>query len=81
MHIIIRLFASHREAAGSGSIAVDVADGATAADAYARARAAYPALPVEAHGVAFAVNREFAKPDTRLADGDELAVLPPVAGG
>jgi molybdopterin converting factor small subunit len=28
-----------------------------------------------------AVNREYTGPDTRLAEGDEVAFLPPVAGG
>jgi molybdopterin converting factor small subunit len=81
MHIIVRLFASHREAAGAGSVAVQLAPGATAADAYGRARDIHAGLPASTDGVAFAVNREFAKPETQLAEGDEVAVLPPVAGG
>jgi len=81
MHIIVRLFATHREAAGAGSVPVLLDQGATAADALARARDVHPALPASAEGLAFAVNREFAKPDTLLAEGDEVAVLPPVAGG
>ena len=28
-----------------------------------------------------AVNRKFAAPDTRLADGDEVGLFPPVTGG
>ena len=32
-------------------------------------------------GLAVAVNREFASPDTPLQDGDEVAFIPPVAGG
>jgi len=28
-----------------------------------------------------AVNREFAKPDRRLAPGDEIALFPPMTGG
>ena len=31
--------------------------------------------------VAFAVNREYVKPDAILKDGDELALIPPVSGG
>ena len=81
MHIIVRLFASHREAAGTGSVAVRLEQGATAADAFARARDVHPGLPASTDNLAFAVNREFAKPGTRLAEGDEVAVLPPVAGG
>jgi len=81
LHIIVRLFASHREAAGTGSVEVRLEQGATAADAFARARDVHPELPADTNNVAFAVNREFARPDTQLAEGDEVAVLPPVAGG
>lgn len=55
--------------------------GATAADAVALLRergdgfARLPEAPV------IAVNREFAPLDTVLRAGDEIALLPPVAGG
>ncbi len=81
MHIIVRLFASHREAAGVGTVTVDLAAGSTVADAFARARTAHPGLPSSVSGLAFAVNREFARPETLVVEGDEVAVLPPVAGG
>ena len=81
MHVIVRLFASHREAAGTDTIHLTMTDGETAADAYARARAAHVALPPSIDGLAFAINREIAGAATRLNDGDEVAVLPPVAGG
>ena len=81
MQVIVRLFAAHREAAGTGSVSVFVSDGATAAEAFDRVRALHPALPASIAGIAFAVNRDLAAYDTKLADGDEVAVLPPVAGG
>ncbi len=31
--------------------------------------------------LAVAVNQEYARPDTRLHEGDEVALLPPVSGG
>ena len=31
--------------------------------------------------LAVAVNREYARPETMLHDGDEVALLPPVSGG
>jgi molybdopterin converting factor subunit 1 len=81
MNITVRLFASHREAAGVGEIVVDLPADARAIDALAMCRHSHPALPAPNSGIAFAVNREFAKPETKLSDGDEVAILPPVAGG
>jgi molybdopterin converting factor small subunit len=81
MHITVRLFASHREAAGVGEIVVALPAGARAGDALAACRRAHPALPPSDSGIAFAINRAFAGPETALADGDEVAVFPPVAGG
>jgi molybdopterin converting factor small subunit len=81
MHITVRLFASHREAAGVAEIIVDLPAGARAGDALAACRRAHPALPPMDSGIAFAINRSVAGPETELADGDEVALLPPVAGG
>jgi len=81
MHVTIRFFASHREATGRESFVIELEDGATAADAFACACAEHPALGRAASAVAFAVNLEHVSPETRLHDGDEVAFLPPVAGG
>ena len=81
MHITVRLFASHREAAGVAQIVVELPPGARAGDALAACRRTHPALPSTHSGLAFAINRAFAGPETQLADGDEVAVFPPVAGG
>jgi molybdopterin synthase catalytic subunit len=78
----VRLFAILRERAGSDSIEVDLAEGATVADAL-RALSELPALAgvIDRLPVAMAVNREYATPDTRLAAQDELALIPPISGG
>ena len=81
MHITVRLFASQRENLGQAAIDADLPDGVTAAEALARLSAEHPELRAPAGSIAFAVNRELATPDTPLRDGDELALLPPVAGG
>ncbi|HSP63415.1 MAG TPA: molybdenum cofactor biosynthesis protein MoaE, partial [Pyrinomonadaceae bacterium] len=41
----------------------------------------YPALARFGNSLLLAVNQEYALPDRKLSDGDELAVLPPVSGG
>ena len=51
-------------------------DAATVADVW-------PALELgdEPAGLLYAVNKEYATPDRALADGDEVALIPPVSGG
>ncbi len=81
MDVTVRLFASLREYAGAGTLALQLGDGATVADAIARLReGALAGLPVNAPFVA-AVAREYVKEDHPLAEGDELALVPPVSGG
>ena len=81
MDVTVRLFASLREHAGTGTLALDLADGATVADAIAELRGgALAGLPENAPFVT-AVAREYVKPDHALAQGDELALVPPVSGG
>lgn len=81
MDVTVRLFASLRERAGTGTLALELGDGATVADAIAELRAgALSGLPDNAPFVA-AVAREYVTTDHALADGDELALVPPVSGG
>jgi molybdopterin synthase catalytic subunit len=78
----VRLFAMLRERAGRGALELRLQSGATVADAM---RALSELEPLgELLGrvpVRMAVNRDYAAPDTALAAGDELALIPPVSGG
>jgi molybdopterin synthase catalytic subunit len=76
MRVMIRLFAGLREQAGIGRRELELPDGATTADVW-------PALELgdEPSGLLYAVNRAYADPDRPLADGDEVALIPPVSGG
>ena len=77
MQVTVRLFAGLREHAGYGERTIDVPDGATVADVW-------PALMLggaEPEGFLYAVNKEYAGRDSRLAPGDEVALIPPVSGG
>jgi molybdopterin synthase catalytic subunit len=81
MHIDVQLFATLRDRAGSKSISVDIADGATVAQLVERIAAAYPALATSLPSSIVAVNQEFAFPPTPVREGDEVALFPPVSGG
>jgi molybdopterin synthase catalytic subunit len=82
MTVEVRLFAILRERAGSDRVAVELAPGATVADALG-ALAEDPALGAVLGRlpVTMAVNRHYASAETELRAGDELALIPPVSGG
>ena len=77
----VLLFARLREQAGVESADLELAPGATAADAYAELRRRHPALEERLSVIRPAVNEEFAEWGLVLADGDELAFILPVSGG
>jgi molybdopterin synthase catalytic subunit/molybdopterin converting factor small subunit len=70
----VRLFAGLRERAGWNERELDGVD---------RVADVWPALDLgdEPAGLLYAVNKEYADPDRPLADGDEVALIPPVSGG
>lgn len=76
MRVTIRLFAVLRERAGAGSLELDLPEGARVADALAAVDHLAAGVPL-----VMAVNREYARPDSELRPGDELALVPPVSGG
>jgi molybdopterin converting factor subunit 1 len=80
VRVHVRLFASYREAAGVGHIELDLPGGATAKDAIVEIARRHP-LIAEGRSVVIAKNREYVTADEPLADGDELALIPPVSGG
>ncbi|HZP95898.1 MAG TPA: molybdopterin converting factor subunit 1 [Candidatus Limnocylindria bacterium] len=80
MRVVIRLFASYREAAGVGRIEIELPPGAAVRDAIAEIVKRHP-LVAEGRQVVIARNREYVTADEPLADGDEVALIPPVSGG
>ena len=76
MFIALRLFAGLRELAGTGSRDVELPEGSAVRDVW-------PTLGLgeEPPGLLYAVNKEYAPRDRELADGDEVALIPPVSGG
>src|SRR5690349_14371660 len=74
MRVTVRLFAGLRERAGRSQLELEDV---------ARIEDVWPALGLgdEPAGLLYAVNREYVEPGHELADGDEVAVIPPVSGG
>jgi molybdopterin synthase catalytic subunit len=81
MRVRVRLFAMQRELAGTREVALDLSDGATVADAWDGLVAIHPVLAPGRDAVRFARNGAYADAGTGLADGDEVAMIPPVSGG
>jgi molybdopterin converting factor subunit 1 len=82
MIVDVRLFAMLRERAGTGSVTVEVREGATVREAVDAVAHAHGLGDLIARmPVVMAVNREYADDDSVLSEGDELALIPPVSGG
>jgi len=81
MRVNLLYFGSFRDAAGRSEESRDLPEGTRVGDLWKAIAgeiprlAAYPAMP------SAAVNHEYVKGETVLHDGDEVAFLPPVAGG
>ncbi|MDP9319775.1 MAG: molybdenum cofactor biosynthesis protein MoaE [Chloroflexota bacterium] len=80
MNVRVRLFASAREAAGVGQLLLELPGGATVRDALAEITRQHP-LVGEIRQMVIAKDREYVTLDEPLADGSELAFIPPVSGG
>jgi len=79
--ITLRYFAMIREAVGAESESRDVPEGTTAADVAADLGVRYPRLAPLLRAVPVMVNAAYADRTAPLGDGDEVAFIPPVAGG
>src|SRR5688572_20523776 len=86
MKVRVRLFSILRDRAGTGETELQLPVGATVDGALEHLARRLPSLAPTLGGtggfpVLLAVNRDYAKRETPLRDGDELAILPPVSGG
>jgi len=77
----MRMFAILRERSGVSEMELELAEGATVADAIEEVGKRFASVSGLLARTSTTVNLEFAKPGRRLDDGDELALIPPVSGG
>ena len=79
VNVKVLVFASYADELGRGELALSLPLGATVGDCIAEVRrqtgGRVPPAPL------VAVNRVYARPEQPLAEGDEVAIIPPVAGG
>ncbi len=81
MTVRVLFFASLAEAAGTEAVEVAEPGAATVASLYERLAERFPGLKPLGAACLCAVNREFARADSPVRDGDEVAFFPPVSGG
>jgi molybdopterin converting factor subunit 1 len=81
MRVTIRLFAQLRDLTGHGAWDADVPPGASVGDVWREFASQHPSIVPFERTVSCAVNASFARMTARVADGDEIAFLPPVSGG
>ena len=80
MTITLLLFASYADALGASSLAMELPRESTVGDVLSAIRSRHGAHRLPAAPLV-AVNERYASLDSVVNDGDEVALIPPVAGG
>ena len=81
MRVTVKLFARLRDIAGAEELTRDMPAGATIGNVWRELAAEFPALTEYERSISTAVNLDYARMNTEVQDGDEIAFLPPVSGG
>jgi molybdopterin converting factor subunit 1 len=81
MKIKVKLFAAHRQLLGRREVDLQVANGATIIDVWRALKDEHPQLAHLSDTLVAARNHDYAALDAMVADGDEIAFIPPVSGG
>ena len=81
MHVRVLFFGMLKELVGRPADDAEFPPGADLRSVFERYASRYPRLRELAASIVVARNREFAEISTPLAEGDEVAFLPPVSGG
>ncbi len=80
MTVMVRLFAGLAQQFRTTSLQLDMAEGTRAGAVKSELQRLFPDVPWPPRTL-MAVNQEYAREDTELHAGDEVAVIPPVSGG
>ena len=81
MRINVLFFASLADIVGSRNIELELVEGGTVDDVLTRLESEYPRMRDYRSFLLTAVNEQYVDRAHRVADGDEVAIFPPVSGG
>ncbi len=81
LSIRVRFFAQAREVTGIDRLTLDVKEAQSVGQVILELNRRYPKLLPVMQRSAWAVNRQYVTQSHLVCPGDELAIIPPVAGG
>ena len=81
VNIRVLFFGAARDAVEANELDLALEEPATVSSAFHSLKTRFSTLERFGRSLLFAVNQEYATPDTQLKENDELAVFPPVSGG
>jgi MoaE-MoaD fusion protein len=81
MQIRVLFFGALKDLAGQSHESLDLPDGSTVSALLTHYQRRIPNIKDYAASLAVSVNEQYARPETKLNPGDEVALLPPVSGG
>lgn len=81
MRVTVRLFARLKDLTGIAEMKREASEGATVGAVWGDLVSEFPALAEYERSISCAVNEDYARMTRALAEGDEVAFLPPVSGG
>jgi len=81
MQVRLLFFATLKDIVGARQMQLDIPVGATIADVLTQLESSFPRIKDYRPVVLTAINEEYVDQSTRVEDGDEVAIFPPVSGG
>ena len=81
MRVTVRLFARLRDITGAGELTREAPAGASVGTVWSSLVGDDPELSAYEKSVSCAINADYSRFTAAVADGDEIAFLPPVSGG